>query len=282
MVDRQGPGLVTARALVRRCAVLEVLALGLEIPPARRDRRHAVPRLLGHVEDGAALRAVEPLVAVGGEDVDPGAADVRRKEAEALDPVDEEEDAALAAEGADLPERKDETVVEGDPGDGDDPRPLVDEGRERLERDASPVADGHAAVDAPALERAPGVGVGGELHVVGDDVVPRAPRKPEGDEVDRPGSVREERDLLGRGADEPRRLRPGLLDVAVVPPPVRDAPVPDILDVRDDRVGDAARQGRGGRMVEVDEVAADGELAVEVLGREVEAHRAASLRYSAS
>ena len=156
VVDRQGPGLVAARAFVGQGPVLEVVALGLEIPPARRDRGHAVARLLRDVEDGAALRAVEPLVAVGGENVDPGAAHVRREQAETLDPVDEEEDAALAAQGADLFQREDEAVVEGDPGDGDDARARVDEGRDRIERDAAAVADGHAAVDTAALERAPG------------------------------------------------------------------------------------------------------------------------------
>ena len=62
---------------------------------------------------------------VGREHVDARAADVDRQRSQALNRVDDEEDAALAAERADLFERIDVAVVEGDPGDGDDARPRV-------------------------------------------------------------------------------------------------------------------------------------------------------------
>ncbi len=278
VVDRQRPRLVAPGAGVRLVAVREVRALGLEAPPARHDRRHAVPRFLRDEEDRAALRAVEPLVRVGGEHVDSRPRDVEGQEAEPLDRVDEEQDAARAAEGRDLLEGKDPAVVERHPGNGDDARPGVDLRLEVLERDAAGAIRRDAAFHAAGFEGAPGIGVGRELHVVRDDVVARLPGEGEGDEVDGPGRVREKRDFFLARADEARGLRPRRLDVAEGAAPVGAAAVPRVLDMRDHRAGDPAGQRRDSRVVQVDELAADRELAVERFGREVEAHRAARPR----
>ena len=48
----------------------------------------------------APLRAEQPLVAVGGQEVDRRAAHVERQDAQPLDGIDEEEDAPLPAKGA--------------------------------------------------------------------------------------------------------------------------------------------------------------------------------------
>ena len=162
--------------------VLEVLTLGLEIPPSVRPRRNALAGALGDVEDGAALAAVEPLVRVGAEDVHVRGRDVHRQGAEALDRVHDEKNAALPAEPADLGEREDEAVVKRHPRNGHDARASVHERGEVVDGDPPAAALRHAAFHAALGERPPGIGVRRKLHVVGDDVVAVLPR-----EAERPG-----------------------------------------------------------------------------------------------
>ena len=238
-----------------------------------RARRDALAGALGDEEDRAALGAVEPLVRVGAEDVHVRGRDVHRQRAEALDRVHDEQDAALAAEPADLGEREDEAVVERHPRNGHDARAPVHERGDVVGRDPPAAALRHAALDAALGERPPGVGVRRKLHVVGDDVVALFPREAERHEVDAPARVGKKRDL-GRGrADEGADLRARRLDHPVPGAPVRGAPVAHVLDVRRDRVGHAPGQGRHGGVVEMDEVPADRELAVEGGGGEVEGHQ---------
>src|SRR5262249_15677261 len=100
---RQNARLVSPRTGAERgAAVPEGLAPRLEVPPPVRAGRDPLPRGLVDEEDPAARRAVQPLVAVGAEHVDLRRLHVDRQRAEALDPVDDEEDPALAAERADL------------------------------------------------------------------------------------------------------------------------------------------------------------------------------------
>ena len=119
---RKSARLVAAGAVVEVQLVLEVAALVLDVPPSGEEGRDAVAGPLGDVEHGATFRAEQPLVAVGGEDVHSGLPDVEGKRAQSLDRVEDEEDAALAAELRDLLDGKDPAVVEGDPGHGDDAR----------------------------------------------------------------------------------------------------------------------------------------------------------------
>ena len=211
---------------------------------------------------------------VRAEDVHVGGRDVDRQGAQALDPVHDEEDAALAAEPADLDQREDEAVVKGHPRRGDDARAAVRQRGEVLDRDPPAPVLRHAALDAALGERAPGKGVRRELHVVRDDVVARLPRKTESHEVDAPARVGKKRDLGRGGADEGSDLASRRLDHPVPGAPVSDPTVPHVLDVRRDRVGHAPGQRRHGGVVEMDEVLPDGELAVEGGGGEVEAHQA--------
>src|SRR5262249_7881380 len=149
--------------------------LPARVPPAAEDRRHAVPDRFAHVEDRASFLAEEPLVRVGGEDVDRDARHVERQGAQALDSVEDEEGASFAAEAADFLERKDEAVVKRHPGDGDDLRVRIDSCRDVVEGDAAGPRRNGAVLDTEVLEEFPGQRVGRKLYVVSDDVVPRLP-----------------------------------------------------------------------------------------------------------
>ena len=269
---RQRPRLVAAGSRVRRRPVLEEFTLRLEVPPSLRARRDAFAGALGHEEDRAAFGAVEPLVRVGAENVHVLRRDVHRQGAEALDRVHDEQDSALPAKPADLGEREDEAVVEGHPRNGHDARAPVHERGDVLGRDAAAAALRDAALDAALCERSPGVGVGRELDVVGDDVVAVLPREADRHEVDAPARVGKKRDL-GRGrADEGADLRARRLDHPVPRAPVRGPAVAHVLDVGRDRVGHAPGQRRHGGVVQVDEVSPHRELPVERGGGEVEVH----------
>ena len=197
---------------------------------------------------------------VRGENVHTRAANIQRQQAQPLDRVDHEEDAALPAERRELLEGKDPAVVKRDPGNGDDPRPRVARRGDILERDPAAAVLRDPALDAARLEGPPRIRVRRKLQVVGYDVVAGLPRERQGDEVDCPGRVRQEGDLVGAGADEARGLRARRFHIAEGAPPVGRAAVPCVLDVPDHRVRDAAGQRRDAGVVEVNEALSDGEL----------------------
>ena len=244
----------------------------LDVPPAGEEGRHPVAGALRDEEDGAAFGAEQPLVRVGGEDVHSGGMNIHRQGPQALDRVDDEEDAALPAEPRDLLDRVDPAVVEGDPRDRDDAGARVHLLGDLRERYAAGSVFCQAALDAAPFERQPRVGVRGKLHVVGDDVVPFLPGEGLRDEVQAPARVGKERDLFRGGSDKPRGGRAAFLDAREPAAPVRRAAVALVLVVRVHGVGNAARERRDGGVVEVDEVPADGEFAVEGGCREIENH----------
>ena len=190
-------------------------------------------------------------MAVRAQDVHARRLDVERQRAEALDRVDDEEDAALAADRADLGERQDEAVVERDPGDGDDAGPGVDEGGDVVRRDAAVPALRDAALDA-ALGAGPATGSAfdGNSRSVVTTLSPARPGKAERDEVEAPARVRHERDL-GR----PRRwisraaFSRAVSTIRVPGAPVGGAAVADVLrrapSWRRRRAGAEARRPHG-------------------------------------
>ncbi len=189
--------------------------------------------------------------------------DVDRQGSQSLDGVDDEKDATLAAKPPDVLDRIDPSIVEGHPGHRDDPRGRVDPGRDVLDGDSPAAVGGDPVFDAALGQERPRVMVRGELHVVAHDVVALLPVEGLGHQVDPPRGRGKEGNLPAVRAQKQGGLFSGGLDVRVPRAPVGRAAVPDVLQVRLDRRGGAARQRSDRGMVEVHEVPADGELVIE-------------------
>src|SRR5262249_23082296 len=148
-------------------------------------------------------RTEQPLVPIGGEEVDRRPADVEGQDTEPLDGVDEEQDAALAAQVTESIEVVAEPAGELDEAEAEDARACVH--RRANVVDIEPAV---AAADAPGLDAAagqvqPGIDVGGVFLFRDDDVIAGLPRVALGDDADAFAGVLDEGDVERIGVDEP-------------------------------------------------------------------------------
>src|SRR2546421_435287 len=98
--------------------------------PADADRVQPLDQLAANPEDAGAFGTEQPLVPVGGEKIDRCPLHVERIDAEPLDRVDEEENAALAAKVAQRVEIVAKTAGELDEAEAEDARVRVHGGAE--------------------------------------------------------------------------------------------------------------------------------------------------------
>jgi len=168
------------------------------IGPAEFDGFDGVEAAVTDVKDAIAFRAEHPFVAVGGERVDVGGFDVDGEDAHALNGVDEEEAAVLVAElanGIEIDTVAAEIVDEADGeqacagyGGGDGFEGVVN---------GEP-----GELDTAFFEEKPGIVVGGEFFLEGDDAVAGLPMEAEGDDGDAFGSVFDDGNFGGARVDE--------------------------------------------------------------------------------
>ena len=157
---------------------------------------------------------------------------------------------------------KHRTVVERDPGDRNDPRARVHPGRD-VAGDDPPVPVRHdAALDASRRERLPGIRVRRKLHVGRDDVVARGPRESRATRLTPQLVFGRKAIFVRRGSDQARALLARGLDHRRTSERQSAAPRSRAFSTcAVMAVGDAARQGSGRGMVEVEQLPPHGELA---------------------
>src|SRR5262245_16699213 len=144
----------------------------------------ALDQFPADVEDAGTLRAEQPLVPVGGEEVDRRPLHVEGQDAQSLDGVNEEQDAALATQAAESIEVVAKTAGELDETEAENARARVDGGADVVDLEP-PVAAGDApGIDATTTQVQPRIDVGRVLLLRDDDVVARLPRIAFGDNAD--------------------------------------------------------------------------------------------------
>src|SRR6478672_3920074 len=121
---------------------------------------------------------------VGGEKIDGRRSHVEREHAEALDRIDEEEDAAFPAYAADRLEVIAEAAGELDEAQAHDPGARIDRGTKIVDGDAAAATGNRAHLDAAVGLIHPWVLVRRVLLGGNDDVVALLPWKTLGDETD--------------------------------------------------------------------------------------------------
>ncbi len=230
------------------------------VAPTGQDRAQSFAQLRSRRHHAEALGRQEPLVTVGDHGIDAEGVEAVGKHAEALDGVEDHDDATSFGGLGNLGDRRDPTGVECHPGQRQQLHRRFEQG-DHVRRFHHP-AGGREAADGDATvgQREPGRDVGGELLLADEHGVAGAPREALGDQrepfrrrADEGDVVAATPDQLGRPrADSHLTLAPRL--------PVMRAARLLLGDPNAHRLGHRTRQGCDGGMVEVEAVLADREL----------------------
>lgn len=257
----EGAGFVAAGVGAESHIAFAVIGMTGDVGPAELDGFDFVLAILLDVEDAAAFGAGEPFVAVGGEGVDLHGADVEGEDSEALDGIDEEEDAVAGADGAEGGEGGAVAGEELDEADGEEA------GAASGGFDFFEGVGGFEPVDQDTFggEFLPRVLVGGEFAAEGDDAVSGVPVETEGDGGDAFGGVFDDGDFAGGGVDH---LGGGGAEAVIAGHPlavVVGAPLFGVVGEPAHGVGRAAAERADGGVIEVDQLLSDREFVAVLL-----------------
>lgn len=255
--DVEGAGFVASGVGAEGHVAGGVIGPGGDVGPAELDGFDLVLPVAGDEEDAGAFGAEEPFVAVGGEGVDVHGADVEGEGAEALDGVDEEEDAEAAADFADGGEVGAVAAEVLDEADGEEAGAAG--GLFDLFEGIKARKPGNADA-AGLLQFLPDVVVGGKFFVEGDDAVAGLPGEAEGDGGDAFAGIFDEGDFGGVGVGE---AGGGGADAVAGGHPigvVEGAVEAGVVGHEFHGIGCAAGEGGDGGVVEIDEIFGDGEF----------------------
>jgi len=216
-------------------------------------------------EQPRAFRTQQPLVPVRGEEVHADATDVDGKDAQSLDGVQKHQRPVLVGQGHQGVQVHPPAAGVSNPTDGHDPRAPVAGVGQAIQIDLSPLDRHSAGFDAAPGQVHPRVLVRRKLVGQRHDVVALAPGKSFRHEVDARRRIGNQRDLLGRGADQLRRGPTHLLDAFLPLEPNRIAQLGGLSRPGLDRLAGRPRKRRGRRVVQVDETAGDGHLLTKTL-----------------
>ena len=170
--------------------------------PADAQHSQPVEMFAPHEQQPRSFRAEQPLVAIGGEEVDSRKRDIQREHAQALNGVEEDQRPAIVCNSHQFVHVDTPASGVADPTDADHASPLVARGGEPVEVHRTAVHRDAPRFHSAAGQIHPRVQIGRELIRQRDDVVPRLPSKSFGHQTDAGGGVGDERDFARLGGDQ--------------------------------------------------------------------------------